>query len=481
MLRSLKRLLALALCAVFLPLAGVPAAASEQASGSVPEKITVTGSHSVAKGFSIRLKASVSPSGAAGGVTWKSSDPEIAQVSKKGEVTGLKAGTATITATSMENPKVHRKWKITVMKKAVKEVRIIAAEKKIRTGQGRTLQLTAKASPENAAQEFRWSSSDPETAEVSDTGKVKARKAGKVTITCTAADGSGKKAKIRITVEEGEEPEPVSGGRYYALLVGNGDYRVWTKLSDSMNHNIRAVSNALKHVREPWQITVKKDLTGAQIGEAIEDAFRGVTAEDTCLFFYTGHGNDDPDLRPGALLGIGYDAENGVIDTLEGQQLAELLDRSCPGKVIVILDSCGSGSLIYEGNGTPNAFVRSAVAAFSGRDSGVYSNTGELLGSKFTVLAAAEHGDYGWIGPISSRVDASLFCYSLVRAMGCSFPEGKYSGTMPADTDGDNRLTLEEVFRGAYRYYNEYKAAHPDLPPQAFQHHGDPGEILFTR
>lgn len=481
MRQSLKRLLVLALCAAFLPFAGIRAAASEQASGSIPEKITVTGSHSVAKGFSIRLKASVSPSGAPGGVTWKSSDPEIAQVSKKGEVTGLKAGTVTITAVSVENPKVHRKWKITVMKKAVQAVRIIAAEKKIRMGRGRTLQLTAKADPDTAAQEFRWSSSDPETAEVSAAGKVKARKAGKVTITCTAADGSGKKAKIRITVEEGGEPDPVPAGRYYALLVGNGDYRVWTKLSDSMNHNIRAVSNALKHVREPWQITVKKDLTGVQIGEAIEDAFRGAAAEDTCLFFYTGHGNDDPDLRPGALLGIGYDAENGVVDALEGQQLAEILDRTCPGKVIVILDSCGSGSLIYEGDGSPNAFVRGAAAAFSGRGGRLYSNTGELLGSKFTVLAAAEHGDYGWIGPVSSRVNASLFCYSLIRALGCSFPAGAYSGTMPADTDGDNRLTLEEVFRGANRYLNEYKAAHPDAPTQVFQRHGDPGEVLFTR
>lgn len=48
------------------------------------------------------LRATVSPSSADAKVTWASSDPSVASVSSSGKVTGIKAGTATITATTVD-------------------------------------------------------------------------------------------------------------------------------------------------------------------------------------------------------------------------------------------------------------------------------------------------------------------------------------------------------------------------------------------
>ena len=86
---------------------------TSSAASSAPEKIVVTGSHDLAKGLSIQLKATVQPAKASQKVKWESSDPSIAKVSKKGKVTGLKSGNVTITVRSVKDPSVRKKWKIT--------------------------------------------------------------------------------------------------------------------------------------------------------------------------------------------------------------------------------------------------------------------------------------------------------------------------------------------------------------------------------
>ena len=77
--------------------------------------ISITGSNSVLKGKSTTLKATVLPSSAYNkNVLWSSSNTSVATVSQSGVVTGIKAGTATITAMAKDGTGVKKTFNITV-------------------------------------------------------------------------------------------------------------------------------------------------------------------------------------------------------------------------------------------------------------------------------------------------------------------------------------------------------------------------------
>jgi uncharacterized protein YjdB len=152
----------------------------------------------IAKGKSVTLKATVSPADATDkAVTWKSSNTKVATVSSNGKVTAKKVGTATITCTTKDGKKTYT-CKITV-KTPVTKVKL--SKNKATLKKGKSLKLKATVTPSKAYQKVTWKSSNTKVATVSSSGKVTAKKKGTATITCTAADGSGKKVTCKITVK----------------------------------------------------------------------------------------------------------------------------------------------------------------------------------------------------------------------------------------------------------------------------------------
>ena len=148
------------------------------------------------EGESLSLTATITPSNATNkNVTWKSSNTSVATV-VDGVVTAVKAGTATITATTEDGGKMAT-CNITVNAK----VASISLDKtEVSLTEGDTTTLTASISPSNAVNKnVTWSSSNPTVATVSN-GKVTALKAGTATITVTTEDG-GKMATCTVTVK----------------------------------------------------------------------------------------------------------------------------------------------------------------------------------------------------------------------------------------------------------------------------------------
>ena len=145
-------------------------------------------------------------------VTWKSSKATVATVDKNGTVTALKAGSATITATSLDGKK-KATCKVTVKGAPIVKVTGITLNKSaenIAVGDNET--LTATLAPTNATnQNVKWKSSNALVATVDSKGVVTGLKVGTSVITATTTDG-GKKAACTITVSATQlEPIVISG------------------------------------------------------------------------------------------------------------------------------------------------------------------------------------------------------------------------------------------------------------------------------
>ena len=143
-------------------------------------------------------------------VTWKSSNPKVATVSKTGRVKAIKPGQTTITATA-SNGKTSQKV-VTVPEPIVVSEVSISAPASISTADTKT-QLNATVLPKNSEnQKLTWSlnQSGQEIASISQKGLLKLKKDGKGkyktgTVKVTAKAASGVKDTVAIAVKDKEE------------------------------------------------------------------------------------------------------------------------------------------------------------------------------------------------------------------------------------------------------------------------------------
>lgn len=146
---------------------------------------------------------------------------KYAKVSSSGKVTAIAGALAyndepvdiTVVVRATDGSGAYETWPITIHP-IVKTVTIDMPEgvyantpKKgtntyVLTAPGeQTIQMNAKTWPENAIDTVTWKSSSKSIAQIdANTGELTPKKAGTVTITATAADGSGKKATFKLTV-----------------------------------------------------------------------------------------------------------------------------------------------------------------------------------------------------------------------------------------------------------------------------------------
>ena len=147
-------------------------------------------------------------------VTWVSSNTAVATVSTSGLVTGVAAGSATITATSEGKNGTSA---ITVTTVPVATVTVTPAVAGILVGATVPLTATPKDSLGNSlsGRVVTWASNAPSLASVSATGLVTGGAAGVATITATSEGKSGT-AAITVTA-----PPPSSGPAVYVAPAGN--------------------------------------------------------------------------------------------------------------------------------------------------------------------------------------------------------------------------------------------------------------------
>ena len=214
-------------------------AAPEPVTGIALNKVTTT----IAIGSSETLTVTYNPANANTGkaVNWTSSDQSVATVDNTGKVTGVAAGTATITAISTTDNTITASCTVTVQAIPVTGVTLNPTTANVQVNG--TTTLTADVQPTNATnKKVTWSTGDATIATVNSNGVVTGVAAGQTTITATTADGN-KTAICNVTVTAGppvpstnltlHEPgvyeEKLSKGGYATNLVETGgrEYEVY--------------------------------------------------------------------------------------------------------------------------------------------------------------------------------------------------------------------------------------------------------------
>ncbi len=142
------------------------------------------------------FKAAAQPSEAVQDFFWESSDTSTAVVSEDGEVTFKKAGTVTINVSVNAPLSPVFSFDVTCEPVDTSAITITTAGGTDISGTSLSTTKTSykvfsAASPVNAGQTFNWNSSDKSVATVTSAGKVTFKKAGTVTITVSAKDGTG--------------------------------------------------------------------------------------------------------------------------------------------------------------------------------------------------------------------------------------------------------------------------------------------------
>ena len=266
-----------------------------------------------------------------------------------------------------------------------------------------------------------------------------------------------------------------------ALLIGETEYTVRLNGPDNDVACMEAVLRGMN-----WNVTKKLNATHADIYDLIDSTFSAAASDDISLFYYSGHGVvGSTEYYSGALATV----DSGYISTMD---LADIL-ATIPGRVIVILDSCGSGAAVYDAgedglqprgtagfdpqrfnNGVINAFRRhdSYLQTETGMENGepedgseLTGRTGELREKKFYVVTGSAYEETSATLMIDDVWGGAL-TRGAAAALGCGFPDGSYGGSMPADGNEDGKLSFSEFAGYCRSYAQDYQnvqtySAHP--------------------
>ena len=208
-------------------------------------KISIYGTGTLSIGATESLSYEVWPADAVNkSVTFTTSNKKVASVTESGVLTGISAGTATITATANDGSGVKGTYIVTVSKNTQKVTKLEIYGKGT-LSVGEIEYLAYAAWPVDAANKtITYSSSNTNVVTVNANGIVIAQNIGTAVITATANDGSGTKATYTVTVSDGTAGDiPVTYVGVFGdteLVVGEVSYPAYEILP--INATVKTVT-----------------------------------------------------------------------------------------------------------------------------------------------------------------------------------------------------------------------------------------------
>lgn len=238
------------------------------------------------KGTSKKLSVTAQPPQAAAGLTWTSSDSTVAVVNRDGNVTAMKAGEADITVSTADagadgEEKVSAVCHVTVRDYAIRVKITDGSYDSIPAILSKAQKRTLVVYDNTAAKDLEgvtWTSSNPHTAGIGESGLLEPQNYGKAYITATTEDGITLKTEAITVVNEIQGfsiTRPETGNASYAAIktaeavyqVAAGEtYRVGCVLSpaytDTYSSSISMESSRFIWTSDNTAVSVRASASG---------------------------------------------------------------------------------------------------------------------------------------------------------------------------------------------------------------------------
>ena len=192
----------------------------------------------VTTGKSAQAKVTVQPADASDkSVTWYSSDSSIATAAN-GRITGVKAGTCTVTCVSNTNPEITADATVTVSQ-LVTKIEVTTPKEELSLRVGEQLQLQWAIQPDDATETaVAFKSAHPKIATVDANGLVTGVSRGTATLYVTAQDATKKRAAAKVTVIQPVTGVEMQQPLYYVQQGWDGNVRAVVQPRNANNQRV---------------------------------------------------------------------------------------------------------------------------------------------------------------------------------------------------------------------------------------------------
>ena len=131
-------------------------------------------------------------------------------------------------------------------------------------------------------------------------------------------------------------------GKYYALIIGNNEYRNYPPLDTAIN-DAKTVESVLKS-KYGFDTRLITNADRYTILSALNEVKAKMNENDNLLIYYAGHGERDPATLQGYWLPVDAEQEN-TANWIPNSAISDLLNTMKARHILVVADSCYSGSM----------------------------------------------------------------------------------------------------------------------------------------
>ncbi len=292
---------------------------------------------------------------------------------------------------------------------------------------------------------------------------------------------------------------PEYSGTKRALVYGVADYALVNDLTYTY-HDAVDMDNYLSQAGFEVTLRTNSAVTKAQILQDLQDAALTASEDDLLIFHFSGHGDgylrnyssftlsspfiEEPQQYAGQPALIPDIASKDGSQLIYAEELLEML-APIPGKKLLLLDICHGGGFVYDDgitvDGLPKDYEyrdeEESTPAFLRAWEQYLSYDGKPVYPDIWVMTSAGAHEEAWE---SSSVRNGFFTYYLLESLGFDHEAGTVSQTVPADADGNNLVTVSEIYAETFsRFQDGYDLHNNDEPYYPHLSGGSDDLILF--